>query len=100
MRRRMITAAFRAPSRNPPEQIDRLRHQAIRKAEDSVEFLKQALGVAPTRLLSFVPIFVMGGVYGQAAPDVSAFGGGRDIGYVVNISATTPSPENLAAERD
>lgn len=50
--------------------------------------------------VSFVPIFVMGGAYRQADPDTSAFGGGRDIGYVVNISATTPAPENLPAERD
>ncbi|MDQ6658929.1 MAG: FAD-binding oxidoreductase [Actinomycetota bacterium] len=50
--------------------------------------------------LSFVPIFVMGGAYRRADPDASGFGGGRDIGYVVNISATTPAPESLAAERD
>jgi FAD/FMN-containing dehydrogenase len=50
--------------------------------------------------LSFVPIFVLGGAYGRADPDASAFGGGRDISYVVNISATTPSPDDLAAERE
>jgi FAD/FMN-containing dehydrogenase len=50
--------------------------------------------------LSFVPIFVMAGAYRDADPDASAFGGARDIGYVVNISATTPSPEDLPAERE
>jgi FAD/FMN-containing dehydrogenase len=57
----------------------------------------QAKKVSP---LSFVPIFVMGGRYGTADPNGSAFGGGRDIGYVVNISATTPSPDDLPAERE
>ena len=42
--------------------------------------------------LSFVPIFVMGGAYRRADHDASAFGGSRDIGYVVNISGTTPVP--------
>ena len=50
--------------------------------------------------LSFLPIFVMGGAYRQFDADGSAFGGRRDIGYVVNISATTPSPDDLPAERD
>jgi len=50
--------------------------------------------------LSFVPIFVMGGAFEKADPNSSAFGGARDIGYVVNISATTPSPDDFAAERE
>jgi FAD/FMN-containing dehydrogenase len=50
--------------------------------------------------LSFVPIFVMGGAYRAADPNSNAFGGARSIGYVVNISATTPSPDHLAAERE
>jgi FAD/FMN-containing dehydrogenase len=50
--------------------------------------------------LSFVPIFVMGGRYRKADPAATAFGGGRGIGYVLNISATTPSPEDFAAERE
>jgi FAD/FMN-containing dehydrogenase len=50
--------------------------------------------------LSFVPIFVMGGAYRAVDPDANAFGGSRNIGYVVNISATTPSPDELPAERD
>jgi hypothetical protein len=49
--------------------------------------------------LSIVPIFVLGGVYRTADPDGNAFGGARSIGYVVNISATTPSPDTLPAER-
>ena len=50
--------------------------------------------------LSFVPIFVLGGAYASADPDGSAFGGSRDIGYVINISGTTPEPGGFAAERD
>jgi FAD/FMN-containing dehydrogenase len=50
--------------------------------------------------LSFVPIFVMGGAYRAADPDANAFGGARNIRYVINISATTPSPDDLAAERE
>ena len=49
--------------------------------------------------LSFVPIFVLGGAYRRADSDASAFGGSRDIRYVVNISATTPSPDDFEAER-
>ena len=50
--------------------------------------------------LSFVPIFVLGGAYASADSDASAFGGSRDIGYVINISGTTPEPAGFAAERD
>ncbi len=49
--------------------------------------------------LSFVPIFVLGGAYGRADGDKSAFGGRRDIGYVVNISAATADPSDYEAER-
>jgi FAD/FMN-containing dehydrogenase len=49
--------------------------------------------------LSIVPIFVLGGAYRTADPDGNAFGGARSTGYVVNISATTPSPDTLPAER-
>lgn len=49
--------------------------------------------------LSFVPIFVMGGAYRSFDGATTAFGGKRDIGYVINISATTPSQEGFDAER-
>ena len=49
--------------------------------------------------LSFVPIFVLGGAYQRADSDGSAFGGRRDVRYVVNISATTPSPDDFDTER-
>jgi FAD/FMN-containing dehydrogenase len=49
--------------------------------------------------LSFVPIFVMGGRYQATHHDSSAFGGARDLGYVVNISGTTPIAEDFDAER-
>jgi len=50
--------------------------------------------------LSIVPIFIMGGAYAKADPERSAFGGRRSIGYVVNISATTPTAEGFDAERE
>ena len=49
--------------------------------------------------LSFVPIFVMGGRYEATEQDSSAFGGARDVGYVVNISGTTPIAEDFETER-
>ena len=49
--------------------------------------------------LSFLPIFVLGGAYRRADSAATAFGGSRRIGYVANISATTPSPADYEAER-
>ena len=49
--------------------------------------------------LSFVPIFVLGGAYQRADSSASAFGGSRDIRYVINVSATTPSPDGFETER-
>ncbi len=49
--------------------------------------------------LSFVPIFPLGGAYRKANDDATAFGGSRDIRYVVNISATAMSPDDYEAER-
>ena len=50
--------------------------------------------------LSFVPMFVFGGAYQRADTTATAFGGSRDIRYLVNISAMTPSPDDFPAERD
>ena len=49
--------------------------------------------------LSFVPIFPLGGAYRRADNDASGFGGSRDTRWVINISATTPSPAEYEAER-
>lgn len=49
--------------------------------------------------LSFVPIFVLGGAYRRADSDATAFGGSRELKYVVNISATALSPDDYEAER-
>jgi len=49
--------------------------------------------------LSFVPIFVLGGAYRRFDDQRTAFGGRRDVGYLFNISATTPDPEAFDAER-
>jgi len=49
--------------------------------------------------LSFMPIFALGGKYRRIDSESSAFGGSRDIGYVVNISGTAMSAEDYDAER-
>jgi FAD/FMN-containing dehydrogenase len=49
--------------------------------------------------LSFVPIFNFGGAFRRMDEGATAFGGSRDTGYAINISATTPSPDEFDAER-
>ncbi|MGO9752485.1 MAG: FAD-binding oxidoreductase [Solirubrobacteraceae bacterium] len=49
--------------------------------------------------LSFLPIVVLGGTYGRADDDVTAFGGSRSVGYVVNIAAAASTRELYEAER-
>jgi FAD/FMN-containing dehydrogenase len=49
--------------------------------------------------LSFVPIFNFGGAFRRMDEEATAFGGSRDTGYAINISATTPSPDEFDAER-
>jgi FAD/FMN-containing dehydrogenase len=56
----------------------------------------QAKKVSP---LSFVPIFPLGGAFRRADGDATAFGGSRDVRWVVNISATATSPDDYEAER-
>jgi FAD/FMN-containing dehydrogenase len=50
--------------------------------------------------LSFLPIFAMGGAYARVDDDATAFGGERSSGYVVNVSATTFTADDLAADRE
>ena len=49
--------------------------------------------------LSFLPVFPLGGAYSRAPGDATAFGGSRATKWVVNISATCPTPEFLEADR-
>jgi FAD/FMN-containing dehydrogenase len=56
----------------------------------------QAKKISP---LSFVPIFNFGGAFRRLNEEATAFGGSRDTGYAINISATTPSPDEFDAER-
>jgi len=49
--------------------------------------------------LSFVPIFALGGAYRRIDGDSTAFGGSRDLRFIVNISGTSPSPDGFEAER-
>jgi FAD/FMN-containing dehydrogenase len=46
-----------------------------------------------------LPIFVLGGAYGRAADDDTAFGGRRSHTYIVNIAAAAPTPELYETER-
>ena len=50
--------------------------------------------------MASLPIFPLGGAYGSAAPDFSAFGGSPSTGYLINISGTTTEPAGFDAERD
>ncbi|MCU1353116.1 MAG: linked oxidase-like protein [Acidimicrobiales bacterium] len=49
--------------------------------------------------LSFLPIFVLGGAFARVDDDATAFGGRRDVRYVVNISATADTQELYEADR-
>lgn len=49
--------------------------------------------------LSFVPIFVMGGAYAGADDEATAFGGSRQMSYVVNISGMTTEASDYEAEK-
>jgi hypothetical protein len=49
--------------------------------------------------LSFVPVFVFGGAFAAVDANGDAFGGRRDLGYVVNISGTALDRDGYDAER-
>ena len=49
--------------------------------------------------MSFMPIFVLGGTFGEVGEDDTAFGGSRRTKYVLNIAALTPDAELLDADR-
>jgi len=49
--------------------------------------------------MSIMPVFPMGGAYHDVADADTAFGGSRASKWVVNIAATAPDPELLAADR-
>ncbi|MGH9180686.1 MAG: BBE domain-containing protein, partial [Acidimicrobiales bacterium] len=49
--------------------------------------------------MSIVGIFVLGGAYARADDADTAFGGSRDVAFVVNIEGATPSPDGYEAER-
>ena len=61
-------------------------------SDEAIEVIleHQAKKVSP---LSFVPIFVLGGAYRRIDGDSTAFGGSRDLRYIINISGTSPSPD-------
>jgi berberine-like enzyme len=49
--------------------------------------------------LSILPINVLGGAYGRASEDATAFGGSRDTKYVISIQAICPTLELFDTER-
>ena len=49
--------------------------------------------------MSIMPIFPMGGAYHEPADDDTAFGGSRAAKWLVNIAATAPDHDLLAADR-
>ncbi|HKV83599.1 MAG TPA: FAD-binding oxidoreductase [Ktedonobacterales bacterium] len=49
--------------------------------------------------LSFMPIFVLDGAYGQVGEDATAFSGSRASRFLANIAAVCPTPEMLEADR-
>jgi FAD/FMN-containing dehydrogenase len=53
------------------------------------------LRAAPT---SFIPILVLGGAYADVPEESVAFGGKRDIRFVVNFTALAPTPELFEAD--
>jgi FAD/FMN-containing dehydrogenase len=48
--------------------------------------------------MSFVPIFVLGGVYAQVSDDGTAFSGSRSARYIINIAAAAPVAELYQAD--
>ena len=69
------------------------------------ELSDDAIGVVAEHLprksspLSYVPVFVLGGAYGQVGEDATAFSGSRAALFVFNIAAIAPTPELLEADR-
>ena len=49
--------------------------------------------------MSFMPVFSLGGAYGRAVDDATAFGGSRSAKYALNIAAIAPTPELCKADR-
>jgi FAD/FMN-containing dehydrogenase len=52
-----------------------------------------------TSMMSFTPIFCLGGAVADTADDATAFGGARATRYVVNLAAISQSPAELEADR-
>jgi FAD/FMN-containing dehydrogenase len=50
--------------------------------------------------LSLMPIFPLGGAFGDVDDDATAFGGARSLCYAVNVDAVATDAETLAADRE
>ena len=59
-----------------------------------------ALLPAKTSPMSLLPIFPLGGAFGDVDDDATAFGGTRSLRYAVNMDAVATDPGMLAADRD
>ena len=66
--------------------------------DPAIEVISQHLP-NKTSPMSFMPIFVLGGEYARHSDAETAFGGSRQIRYVVNIAAVAPTAELLEADR-
>lgn len=49
--------------------------------------------------MSLIPIFSLGGAFGDVTEDETAFGGGRATRFMVNVTATTPDSESVVTSR-
>ncbi len=49
--------------------------------------------------MSIMPMFMLGGAFGDVPDEATAFGGSRRTGAVLNMAAAAPTPELLAADR-
>jgi FAD/FMN-containing dehydrogenase len=52
-----------------------------------------------TSPMTFTPIFCLGGAYADVAEDATAFGGSRDMRYVVNMAAVSQDKAEYEADR-
>lgn len=50
--------------------------------------------------LSFLPIFVLGGEFARIQDDATAFGGSRDVRYMVNVAAGALDRDGYEADRE
>jgi FAD/FMN-containing dehydrogenase len=75
--------------------------KALQVDEMPDELIDTLAGYLPTKksLMSFLPIFPIGGAYADVPEDATAFGGSRAARWIVNVGAMSPDPAVLAEDR-